>query len=65
MNLKPIFIVSVTVILFMFITGCGNSYPVESGDKNGLASAVEPESIRIFGEVSDTAAKESATISYD
>jgi hypothetical protein len=63
MNLKPIFIVSVTVILFMFFTGCGNSYAVGFGDKNGLASAVELESIRIFGEVSDAAAKESATTS--
>lgn len=65
MTLRPYLILAMIVILVITIAGCGNDYPVETGSDTASNSADEPESIRVFGEVSDTVPKELATVGIE
>ena len=58
-------ILAMAVIAMIFISGCGDGYPAAPEEKAALPSADPTDASRVFGEISDTAAKETARIGIE
>lgn len=65
MKLRTFNILAVVLISLIFVAGCGDATQSEQGEETLKPDVVDPSTNQIIGQVSDTEAKETATVSID
>ena len=65
MNLRTFKILALTLLVFIFITGCSTVVPADPVGEPASPPAVNQDANQVFGQVSDTEAKEVATLSIE
>ena len=65
MNLSTFKILAVTFIAAVYITGCGGGVPADPAEEPVSPLAVSQDANQVFGQVSETEAKETASINIE
>ena len=65
MKLRTFNMLAVVLISIIFVAGCGDATPAEPVEDSVSPAVVDPSTNQIIGQVSDTEAKETATVSID
>ncbi len=65
MKIRTLTIMALAAISIIIIAGCGDRYQAVPGEETALPSAGDPDSNRVFGQVSDTAAREAASVEIE
>jgi hypothetical protein len=58
-------IMAALLLSIAFIAGCGDATPAEPAEDSASPAVIDPSASQIIGQVSDTEAKEAATVSID